>query len=144
MLCQPITFSNEKSSHPWNISHTKPLANSSRYKASVVSSISRWCQPTISNTNQLHLGHCYQQDYDSFYGWVSSIKSYPNPTGSGVIIKKQVWNSTPIKIAKAVKFMGSSYEGGLEAIKIATEYAETTFLSQMIVSTYFLTVSQQY
>ena len=40
---------------------------------------------------------------------------------SGVIIKKQVWNCTPIKIAKAMKCMGSSYEGEIEAI--ATEYA---------------------
>ena len=52
-----------------------------------------------------------------------SAQSNPSPTGSGVIIKKQGQNSTPIKIAKAVKYMGSSYEGELEAIKIATEYA---------------------
>ena len=52
-----------------------------------------------------------------------SAQSNPGPTGSGVIIKKQGQNSTPIKIAKAVKYMGSSYEGELEAIKIATEYA---------------------
>ena len=52
-----------------------------------------------------------------------SDQSNPGPTGSGVIIKKQVRNSTPIKIAKAVKYMGSSYDGKLEAIKIATEYA---------------------
>ena len=52
-----------------------------------------------------------------------SAQSNPGPTGSGVIIKKQGRNSTPIKIAKAVKYMGSSYEGELEAIKIATEYA---------------------
>ena len=51
-----------------------------------------------------------------------SAQSNPSPTGSGVIIKKQGQNSTPIKIAKAVKYMGSSYEGELEAIKIATEY----------------------
>ena len=52
-----------------------------------------------------------------------SAQSNSGPTGSGVIIKKQGRNSTPIKIAKAVKYMGSSYEGELEAIKIATEYA---------------------
>ena len=51
-----------------------------------------------------------------------SAQSNPGPTGSGVI-KKQGRNSTPIKIAKAVKYMGSTYEGELEAIKIATEYA---------------------
>ena len=53
-----------------------------------------------------------------------SAQSNPGPTGSGVIIKKQGRNSTPIKIAKAVvNYMGSSYKGELEAIKIATEYA---------------------
>ena len=51
-----------------------------------------------------------------------SAQSNPGPTGSGVIIKKQGQNSTLTKIAKAVKYMGSSYEGKLEAIKIATEY----------------------
>ena len=40
-----------------------------------------------------------------------------------MIVKKKGWNSTLIKIAKAVKLMGSSYEGELEAIKVATEYA---------------------
>ena len=53
-----------------------------------------------------------------------SAQSNPGPKGSGVIIKKQGRNSTPIKIAKAVvNYMGSSYKGELEAIKIATEYA---------------------
>ena len=28
--------------------------------------------------HHLHLGHLYQQNHDSFYGWVSSIKSWPN------------------------------------------------------------------
>ena len=46
----------------------------------------------------------------------------PGPTGSGVIIKKQCSNCNPIKIAKAMKCMGSSYDRELEAIKIATEY----------------------
>ena len=45
-----------------------------------------------------------------------SSQSNPRPTGSGVFIKKEVQNSTPIKIAKAVKYMGSSYEGELEEI----------------------------
>ena len=52
-----------------------------------------------------------------------SAQSNSGPTGSGVIIKKQARNSTPIKTTKAVKYMESSYEGELEAIKIATEYA---------------------
>ena len=34
-----------------------------------------------------------------------SAQSNPGPTGSGVIIKKQGRNSTPIKIAKAVKWV---------------------------------------
>ena len=52
-----------------------------------------------------------------------SAQLNPGPTGSGVIFKKQGWNSTPIKIAKAVKCMGSSYKVELEAIKIAPNYA---------------------
>ena len=51
-----------------------------------------------------------------------SAQSNPGLTGSGVIIKKYR-NSTPIKIAKAVKYMGSSFEGESKAIKIAAEYA---------------------
>ena len=47
----------------------------------------------------------------------------PGPSGSGLIIKKQGQNSAPIKVAKVVKYMGSSYGGELEAIKIATQYA---------------------
>ena len=45
----------------------------------------------------------------------------PDPTGSGVIIKKQGSNCSPIKIAKAVKSMGWSYHRELEAV--ATDYA---------------------
>ena len=53
-----------------------------------------------------------------------SAQSNPGLTGSGVIIKMQGRNSTPIKIAKAVKYVGSGYEEGeLEAIKVAIEYA---------------------
>ena len=52
-----------------------------------------------------------------------STPSHTGPTGSRVIIKKQGVNSTPMKIAKTVKSMGSSYEEELEAIKIVTEYA---------------------
>ena len=51
-----------------------------------------------------------------------SAQSNPGLTGSGVIIKKYR-NSTPIKIAKAAKYMGSSFEGESKAIKIAAEYA---------------------
>ena len=49
-----------------------------------------------------------------------SAQSNPDPTESCVIIEKQGRNSTPIKTAKAVKYMGSSYEGELEATKIVT------------------------
>ena len=45
-----------------------------------------------------------------------SAQSNPRSTGSGVIIKKEGRNITLIKIATAVKSMGSSYEGELEAI----------------------------
>ena len=46
----------------------------------------------------------------------------PGPTGSGMIIENKVEIVPPIKIAKAVKCMGSSHEGELEAIQIATEH----------------------
>ena len=52
-----------------------------------------------------------------------SVQSNIGPAGSGVIIKKQGRSSTLTKIANPVKYMGSSYEGELEAIKVATEYA---------------------
>ena len=51
-----------------------------------------------------------------------SAHANPGPTGSGVIIKNKIEIVPPIKIAKAVKCMGSSYEGELEAIQIATEH----------------------
>ena len=41
-----------------------------------------------------------------------------------MIIKKQGRKSTPIKIAETVEWMGSSYQGELEAIQIATEYTK--------------------
>ena len=72
-----------------------------------------------------------------------SAQSNPGPTGSGVIIKKQGQNSTPIKIAKAVKYMGSSYEGELEATKIATEYAPDNISPSNDILHRF-SVSQQY
>ena len=53
-----------------------------------------------------------------------SAQSNPGPTGYDVMIRKQGWNSTSKKkLAKAVKYIGSSYEEKLEVIKIATEYA---------------------
>ena len=44
-----------------------------------------------------------------------------------MIIKKQGRKSTPIKIAETVEWMGSSYQGELEAIQIATEYTKDNF-----------------
>ena len=74
-----------------------------------------------------------------------SAQSNPGPTGSGVIIKKQGQNSTPIKITKAPKCMGPSYHRELEAIKIATEYERDNLSpSSDSLHIYFLTVSQQY
>ena len=52
-----------------------------------------------------------------------SAQSKPGLNRSGRIIKKQGWKSTPIKIAETVKWMGSSYQGELEAIQITTEHA---------------------
>ena len=53
-----------------------------------------------------------------------SAQSKPGLNRSGRIIKKQGRKSTPIKIAETVEWMGSSYQGELEAIQIATEYAK--------------------
>ena len=50
-----------------------------------------------------------------------SAQSNPGPIGSDMMIRKQCWNITSIKIAKAVKYIRSSYKEKLEAIKIATE-----------------------
>ena len=69
-----------------------------------------------------------------------SAQSSPDPTGSGVIIKKQRRNSTPIKIAKTVKYMGSSYEGELEAIKIVRIYKRQHFSLKWL-STYIFRLS---
>ena len=73
MLCRPITFPKGNSSYPWDIPHTKFLANSSRNKALVVSSIREYQQ--YETLHQLHLGHWYQQNHDSFYRWINSIRS---------------------------------------------------------------------
>ena len=54
-----------------------------------------------------------------------SPQSNADLTGPGVIINKQGRNSTPIKIAKTVKCIGS--KGELEAIKIATICRKQSF-----------------
>ena len=102
----PITSSKGNSSYLSGISHTKLLANSSRNKASVISSISKYQQ--YATLHQFHHGGWHQQNHGSAH-------QNPGPTGSGVVIKKQGRNSTAIKIAKAVKCMGPSYEGELKA-----------------------------
>ena len=73
-----------------------------------------------------------------------SAQANPDPTGSGVIIKKQGRNSSLIKIAKAVKYIGSSYEGELEAIKIATEYTRDNISASNDSLHIFSDFSQQY
>ena len=40
-----------------------------------------------------------------------------------MVIKTKGPKNTPVKLAKAVKQMGTSYEGEIEAIKSALEYA---------------------
>ena len=52
-----------------------------------------------------------------------SAQGNPGPAGSGIAIKKQGLQSSPIKLAKAVTPHGSSYAGELEAIKLGTDFA---------------------
>ena len=87
-------------------------------------------QLSVPLDNTTNMQHCISSIFDTGTNKTmivftdGSAQSNPGPKGSGVIIKKQGRNSTPIKIAKAVvNYMGSSYKGELEAIKIATEYA---------------------
>ena len=58
-----------------------------------------------------------------------SALSNPGPVGAGVVIKNKGPKSTPVKLAKAVKQMGTSYEGEIEAIKLAVEYANENITS---------------
>ena len=52
-----------------------------------------------------------------------SAQGNPGPVGSGIVIKKQGLQSSPIKLAEAVTPHGSSYGGELEAIKLGTDFA---------------------
>ena len=71
------------------ISHTKPLANTSRNKASVVVSTG-WCQQNAA-LHQFYLEHRYQQNHDCFDGYPDgSAQSNPGP--QDLIIKKH-WNT---------------------------------------------------
>ena len=58
-----------------------------------------------------------------------SALSKPGPVGAGVVIKNKGPKSTPVKLAKAVKQMDTSYEGEIEAIKLAVEYANENITS---------------
>ena len=58
-----------------------------------------------------------------------SALSNPGPVGAGVVIKNKAPKSTPVKLAKAVKQMDTSYEGEIEAIKLAVEYANENITS---------------
>ena len=51
----------------------------------------------------------------------------PVPVGAGVVIKNKRPKSTPVKLAKVVKQMGTSY--GIEAIKLAVGYANEKITS---------------
>ena len=54
----------------------------------------------------------------SFSNTDGSAQGNPGPVGSGIVIKKQGLQSSPIKLAKTVTPHGSSYAGELEAIKL--------------------------
>ena len=58
-----------------------------------------------------------------------SALSNPGPVGAGVVIKNKGPKNTPVKFAKALKQMGTSYEGEIEAIKLAVEYANENITS---------------
>ena len=59
--------------------------------------------------------------------WWSSLTAQlrvnSGPAGSGVVIKNPGHHSSPNKLAKAIIFCGTSYEGELEAIKLGKDYA---------------------
>ena len=58
-----------------------------------------------------------------------STLSNPGPVGAGVVMKNKGPKCTPVKLAKAVKQMGTSYEGEIEAIKLAVEYVNKNITS---------------
>ena len=51
----------------------------------------------------------------------------PVPVGTGVVIENKRPKSTPVKLSKVVKQMGTSY--GIEAIKLAVGYANEKITS---------------
>ena len=54
-----------------------------------------------------------------------SVLENPGPTGAGVLIKVQGHKSITVKLAKAISSKGTSFEGELAAILMATQYALT-------------------
>ena len=54
----------------------------------------------------------------------SALKN-PGPTGVGVLIKVKGHTSIPVKLAKAISSKGTSFDGELAAILMATQYALT-------------------
>ena len=58
-----------------------------------------------------------------------SALSNPGLVGVGVVIKSNGPKSTTVKLAKVVEQMGTSYEGEIEAIKLAVKYANENITS---------------
>ena len=58
-----------------------------------------------------------------------SALSKSGPVRAGEVIKNKGPKSTPVKLAKALKQMDTSYEGEIEAIKLAVEYANENITS---------------
>ena len=54
----------------------------------------------------------------------SALKN-PGPTGAEILIKVQVHKSILVKLAKAISSKGTSFDGELAAILMATQYALT-------------------
>ena len=98
MQCKPITYSKGNCSQPRGISHSKPLANSSRNKASVVNKETKL--PLLNTSNMQHYISSILDTgtYKTVIVFTDgSAQSNPGSIGSCAIIKEQGQNSTPIK-----------------------------------------------
>ena len=51
----------------------------------------------------------------------SSAINNPSPTGAAVVIRKNGTTNVPIKLTKAIKSSGTTYEEELERINISAE-----------------------
>ena len=60
---------------------------------------------------------------------IGSALSNPGPVGAGVVLKTKGQRAHQQNLLKAVKQMGTSYEGEIEAIKLAVEYANENITS---------------